>query len=843
MPVQLALLEELRERELVHRLRPLVDGLLGRDDPVGERRRRDQPARAAGRAPASCSPTRRTRRVQGARPCSAPDGLPVVAELGVVVVLDDDRRRCAAPTSSSAARRSGGSTAPTGYWCAAVTSTPWTARVGRAGRRACPSSSTGIDTTFRPARATISRYSGANGSSTANRRAPPAASADASSPRPCANPEQTTTSAGSAAVPRTRLRYAASATRSSGTPWPAEVGQPRARRRLERPAQRPQPGPARELGRRRAGRAGSRTRTTPARGPGPRARRREPGGHPRRAARPAHEVALGDELLVRLDDHAPRDARAAPRARATTAPPPPPRAAPYADRVPQPRSRAAGGAAPATCGPRGSSSSGAELVLELAIELDLTRGPLVGEDASNDTTARRDRRPEMDALLILFAIIADRWPCSASSPSTFGVGHARRLRPRRHVPRADRRAGGSRDRPRPGPTSRPPSPTSPPGAGRSSSARGRGVGAPRHGPGRPPAADPPDVRGDRRGPPAHRRARRAPPRRATSPADGRYALHAHQDPGKPDEFQVRGRARVVERRRLPRPGRRRTGTSRWPTEDLVVELGIEHALLGERPDADAWPPVYRSWHAAPRGLTLLEHHDLARRLPGPQAVEGVLEVVERQVPVDEPVDGQLARPGTPPRSAGSRPPRRPTRSWTRGSAARRRRTGTPRTPPTSPNRVSPTSTAVPPGGSAAIACAIGRREPDRLEHEVRPAVARRLPDPVDHGRAGRAGSAWTQCVAPSSPASSSLAGLTSTTTIRRAPASTAPITHDSPTPPSPITATVDPAGTAAVLSTAPTPVETPQPMSAATSGGTPSGIGTTAVAGTTCAFANVPIER
>ena len=80
-------------------------------------------------------------------------------------------------------------------------------------------------------------------------------------------------------------------------------------------------------------------------------------------------------------------------------------------------------------------------------------------------------------------------------------------------------------------------------------------------------------------------------------ADGRYALHSHQDAGKPDEFQVRGRARVVE------PGDFRTRVAgQWPfevgEEDLVVELGIEHALLGERPDADAWPPVYRSWHAA-----------------------------------------------------------------------------------------------------------------------------------------------------------------------------------------------------------------------------------------------------
>ena len=69
------------------------------------------------------------------------------------------------------------------------------------------------------------------------------------------------------------------------------------------------------------------------------------------------------------------------------------------------------------------------------------------------------------------------------------------------------------------------------------------------------------------------------------------------------------------------------------------------------------------------------------------------------------------------------------------------------------------------------------------------------------------------------------------------------MTHESPTPPSPMTATVDPARTSAVLTTAPTPVETPQPISAATSGGTPSGMGTTALAGTTWWVLMVPMER
>ena len=69
------------------------------------------------------------------------------------------------------------------------------------------------------------------------------------------------------------------------------------------------------------------------------------------------------------------------------------------------------------------------------------------------------------------------------------------------------------------------------------------------------------------------------------------------------------------------------------------------------------------------------------------------------------------------------------------------------------------------------------------------------------------------------------------------------MTHDSPTPPSPMTATLAPAGTAAVLSTAPTPVDTQQPMSAATPGSTPSGSGIAAVTGTTDASAIVAMPQ
>ena len=156
-----------------------------------------------------------------------------------------------------------------------------------------------------------------------------------------------------------------------------------------------------------------------------------------------------------------------------------------------------------------------------------------------------------------------------------------------------------------------------------------------------------------------------------------------------------------------------------------------------------------------------------------------------------------------------------------------------------PNAVRPTSTAVPPGGSAAIACSIVAGSPIASNTKSGPPspAASRMPSIVRPGPPGRRGPSASR---RATPARSIFARLTSTAMIRRAPASTAPITHDSPTPPRPITATVEPAGTSAVLITAPTPVETPQPISAATSGGTPSGIGTTAVAGTTWAVGDRP---
>ena len=77
-------------------------------------------------------------------------------------------------------------------------------------------------------------------------------------------------------------------------------------------------------------------------------------------------------------------------------------------------------------------------------------------------------------------------------------------------------------------------------------------------------------------------------------ADGRYALHAHQDPAVPHEFLVRGRASEVHDASV-----RSTAAGEWPFEVddgyTLYELSIDHAVFGERATADDWPPVYTSW--------------------------------------------------------------------------------------------------------------------------------------------------------------------------------------------------------------------------------------------------------
>ena len=68
-------------------------------------------------------------------------------------------------------------------------------------------------------------------------------------------------------------------------------------------------------------------------------------------------------------------------------------------------------------------------------------------------------------------------------------------------------------------------------------------------------------------------------------------------------------------------------------------------------------------------------------------------------------------------------------------------------------------------------------------------------------------------VAPNSRAAASLPGSMSTAMIGEAPASRAPWMELRPTPPQPMTTTLEPALTPAVLTTAPIPVSTPQAMS------------------------------
>ena len=77
--------------------------------------------------------------------------------------------------------------------------------------------------------------------------------------------------------------------------------------------------------------------------------------------------------------------------------------------------------------------------------------------------------------------------------------------------------------------------------------------------------------------------------------DGRYALHTHQDPAHPDEFSVRGRARLVTDEAV----RKEVGGAWFFTVDEtygLFEFSIDSAVLGRR-GADEWPPRYSRWTA------------------------------------------------------------------------------------------------------------------------------------------------------------------------------------------------------------------------------------------------------
>jgi len=80
-------------------------------------------------------------------------------------------------------------------------------------------------------------------------------------------------------------------------------------------------------------------------------------------------------------------------------------------------------------------------------------------------------------------------------------------------------------------------------------------------------------------------------------ADGRYAFHTYVIPDAPSEFLVRGRA--VE---MPDAEVRATAAKDpfFTVQDSypLYELMLEHVLLGERPTADDWPPLYTSWSAS-----------------------------------------------------------------------------------------------------------------------------------------------------------------------------------------------------------------------------------------------------
>ena len=79
-------------------------------------------------------------------------------------------------------------------------------------------------------------------------------------------------------------------------------------------------------------------------------------------------------------------------------------------------------------------------------------------------------------------------------------------------------------------------------------------------------------------------------------ADGRYALHAHQDRAEPHEFLVRGRADAVTD-----PAVRTAAAAAWAfgVDDgyRLFEFSVDHAVFGERADPDAWPPRYASWRS------------------------------------------------------------------------------------------------------------------------------------------------------------------------------------------------------------------------------------------------------
>lgn len=89
----------------------------------------------------------------------------------------------------------------------------------------------------------------------------------------------------------------------------------------------------------------------------------------------------------------------------------------------------------------------------------------------------------------------------------------------------------------------------------------------------------------------------ASPKAADLAQDGRFALHAHQDPTVPHEFLLRGRARPIDDE-----AERATFATAWyfeaSAEYRLFEFDLEHAVFGARGDADEWPPRYTSWRSS-----------------------------------------------------------------------------------------------------------------------------------------------------------------------------------------------------------------------------------------------------
>ena len=87
------------------------------------------------------------------------------------------------------------------------------------------------------------------------------------------------------------------------------------------------------------------------------------------------------------------------------------------------------------------------------------------------------------------------------------------------------------------------------------------------------------------------------PKKLDLELDGRYALHTHMDQAAPNEFALRGRARLVDD--PEERGRVATGWA-FEVDDsyTLFEFSIENAVLGARATADDWPPIYTSWRAS-----------------------------------------------------------------------------------------------------------------------------------------------------------------------------------------------------------------------------------------------------